>query len=57
MVDNRMPNVNFKGFMADNAQAHWNMVMKIYGEGDTNVPVGCEHSCDFHWSTSLDEVT
>ena len=29
-----MPNINFKGFMADNAQVNWNVVKNIYGHGD-----------------------
>ena len=42
----------------DNAQAYWNVIRKIYGEGDTSLPmVGREHTCLFHWSVSLDKVT
>lgn len=34
MADNVLPNINFKGFMADNAQVNWNVVKNIYGHGD-----------------------
>jgi hypothetical protein len=50
--------VNFKGFMADSAQANWNAVRKIYGVGDPSLPmVGRERTCLFNWSQSLDKVT
>jgi hypothetical protein len=50
--------VNFKGFMADSAQANWNAVRKIYGVGDPSLPmVGRERTCLFHWSQILDKVT
>jgi hypothetical protein len=38
MVKNDVPNVNFKGFMADSAQANWNAVRAIYGDGDPSYP-------------------
>lgn len=34
MPDNGVPNVNFKGFMEDSAQANYNVVKKIYGDGE-----------------------
>lgn len=34
MVENGVPNVNFKGFMADFAQANWNALRKFYGNVD-----------------------
>ena len=30
-------NPNFKGFMADSAQANWNVVRIVYGSGDPAV--------------------
>src|ERR1700738_1277646 len=45
--------VNFKGFMADNAQANWNAVRIIYGSGDPKVPIQeCKRTCYFHWTQS-----
>ena len=32
-----MQNPNFKGFMADSAQANWNVVRIVYGSGDPAV--------------------
>src|ERR1700737_2135863 len=58
MSENGVSKVNFKGFMADSAQANWNAVRKIYGVGDPSLPmVGRERTCLFHWSQSLDKVT
>jgi hypothetical protein len=58
MAENDIPNVNFKGFMADSAQANWNAVRAIYGDGDPSLPmVARECTCIFHWSASLDTVT
>jgi hypothetical protein len=58
MAENGVLNVNFKGFMADSAQANWNAVKTIYGDGDPNLPmVARERTCLFHWSVSLDKVT
>jgi hypothetical protein len=40
---------NFKGFMADGAQANWNMVIIIYGSGDPYVKmVDKERTYLFH---------
>lgn len=45
MAKNSVAHVNFKGFMADNAQANWNVVRKIYGNGDLTVQMeDCEHT-------------
>lgn len=42
-------NVNFKGFMADSAQANWGAVRLVYGSGDKDVPIeGKERSCLLH---------
>jgi hypothetical protein len=58
MLENGVPNVNFKGFMADSAQANWIAVRKICGDGDTSVPLeGRERTCLFHWSANLDKIT
>ena len=47
--------VNFSGFMADNAQANFNAVRVVFGSGDKSVPmVGKERTCQFHWSQTLD---
>ena len=34
MIENGVSNVNFKGFMADIAEANWNAIRQIYGGGD-----------------------
>ncbi len=34
MANNGVPNPNFKGFMAYNDQANWNVVQIVYGSGD-----------------------
>ena len=58
MAENGVPKTNFKGFMADNAQANWNAVRMVYGDGDPSLPmVARERTCLFHWSASLDKVT
>ena len=58
MAENEVLTVNFKGFMADNTQANWNAVIKIYGGGDLSLSmVGRECTCLFHWSQNLDNVT
>ena len=57
MAENEVSTVNFKVLMADNVQANWNAVRKIYGEGDPSVPmVGRARTCLFHWSQKLDKV-
>jgi hypothetical protein len=35
MLKHSFPKPNFKGFMADNTQANWNMVKIIYGLKDS----------------------
>ena len=49
MAKNDVPNVNFKGFMADSAQTDWNAVKLIYSDGDPKSIYGCIHV----FSTSL----
>ena len=57
MVENDVSKVNFKRFMTDNAQANWNAVRMIYGDGDPTLPmVVRERTCLFHWYASLDNV-
>ena len=51
-------NPNFKGFMADNAQANWNVVRIVYGGGDPTIPmVNRKRTCLFHWTQSLEKHT
>ena len=50
MLENGVPNVNFKGFMADNAHANWIAVRKNYCDGDPSFPLEShERTCLFHW--------
>jgi len=49
MLKHGFPKPNFKGFMADNAQANWNMVKIVNGSKDPSVMmVDKECSCLFH---------
>jgi hypothetical protein len=49
MAKNGVENTNFKGFMADSAQANWNAVRIVYGSGDPKVPMeNRERNCLFH---------
>ena len=58
MAENNVPNVNFKGYMANSAQSNWNAVRKIYGDSEPHLPmVDRERTCLFHWSANLDKVT
>lgn len=51
-------NVNFKGFMADSAQANFNAVRTIFGTGNPKDKMeGKERTCQFHWSMALDRHT
>lgn len=57
MVENGVSCVNFKGFMASNAQENWNVVMKIHGDGYPSLlMVGRERTYIFHWSVNLNKV-
>jgi hypothetical protein len=52
---NGVSNVNFKGFMCDNAQANFNAVRILFGSGDPTVPMeNKERTCQFHWRMSLE---
>lgn len=58
VAENGVSKVNFRGFMAINAQANWNAMGRIYWYNDSNMPmVKCECTCSFHWFVSLDKVT
>ena len=51
-------NVNFKGFMADSAQANFNVVRKMFGSRDSSIPMEeKERTYQFHWSMVLDRHT
>ena len=44
--------------MADSAQANWNVVRMVYGEGDPTLPMeNRERTCLFHWTQSLEKHT
>ena len=48
MAENSVPNIHFKEFMADKAQANWNVVRTIYEDGDPSLPmVARERACLF----------
>src|ERR1700737_2662532 len=58
MAQHGVDKVNFKGFMADSAQANWNVVRIIYGSGDASEKmVDRERTCLFHWTQSLEKHT
>jgi hypothetical protein len=58
MVNNGVPNPNFKGFMVDSTQTNWNTIRIVYGSGDASEPmVDKELTCFFHWSQSMDKHT
>ena len=51
-----IPNPQFMGFMADSAQANWNALRIIYGNGNPKDPmVDRERTCYFHWSQSFEK--
>jgi hypothetical protein len=53
-----IPKPKFKGFMADSAQANWNIVRVIYDSGDATIPMkDQERTCLFHWAQSLEKHT
>jgi hypothetical protein len=48
----------FKGFMANSAQANWNAVRIIYRSGDAKILMeDRERTCLFHWTQSLEKHT
>jgi hypothetical protein len=51
MERNGVVNPNFKGFMADSAQANWNAVRIIYDNGKKDDRMDDrERTCQFHWT-------
>jgi hypothetical protein len=58
MARHGVPEPKFKGFMADSAQAYWNAVRVIYGNGDATIPMkDQERTCLFLWAQSLEKHT
>ena len=58
METNGVVEPNFKGFMADSAQANWNAVRIIYGNGKKeDRMVDWERTCQFHWTQSMVKYT
>lgn len=49
--------ITFRGFMADEAQANWNAVRIVYGEGIDTPMIGKERSCLFHFMDSVNKHT
>ena len=49
---------NFKGFMADSAQANWNAVRVVYGSSNIAEPMeNRERTYLFHWTQSMEKHT
>ena len=49
MAENGVSKVNFKWFMIESAQANWNAMTMIYGDGDLTLPmVARECTCLYH---------
>ena len=58
MEKHGVKDVNFAGFMADSAQANFNVVREVFGSGDKMEPMlGRERTCQFHWSQTLERHT
>ena len=58
MERNGVVDTNFKGFMADSAQANWNAVRVIYGNGKKEDRMDDrERTCQFHWTQSMVKYT
>jgi hypothetical protein len=58
MLKHKFRKPNFKGIMADNTQANWNVVIIVYGYGDPFIRmVDKECTYLFHWSHSFDKHT
>ena len=58
MERNGVVHTNFKGFMADSAQANWNAVRVIYGNGKKEDRMDDrERTCQFHWTQSMVKYT
>jgi len=53
-----MRKIQFKGFMANNAQVNWNAVRTVYGSGDIGIPMeNREQTCLLHWTQSMEKHT
>jgi hypothetical protein len=51
-----LANPNFKGFIADNAQANWNVVCIVYSFEDAFMKmVDKEQTYSFHWTQMFDK--
>ena len=49
LKQHELEDVNFKGFMADSAQANFNAVRRIFDSRDKNIPMeDKERTCQFH---------
>jgi hypothetical protein len=58
MARHNVAKPQFKGFMADSAQANWNAVRIIYGSGNKEEPMeDRERTCQFHWTQSMVKYT
>jgi len=58
MARHNVPIPKFKGFMADSAQANWNAMRIVYGNGNASVPIeNKKRTCFFHWTQSLEKHT
>jgi hypothetical protein len=58
MARHSIPKPKFKGFMADSAQANWNVIRVIYCSGDATIPMKDQkRMCLFHWAQSLEKHT
>ncbi len=58
MQKHDFPKSNFKGFMANNAQANRNAVRIVYGSGDLSMRmIDKECTCLFHWIQLFDKHT
>ncbi len=58
MLQHRFPKSNFKGFMAINTQANWNIIKIVYGYGDPSIKM-VNKKCTylFHSTQLLDRHT
>jgi hypothetical protein len=58
MLMKGVSNLNFKGFMANNTQANWNVVQIVYDSGDLSEPMADkEQTCYFHYIQFMDRHT
>ena len=53
MLNNGHPLADFRGFMADEANANWIAVRTVYFGGAKNKSPSKERSCLFHWAQSM----